>query len=83
MLDFVVRGIAAQLRTALRPFRRPPNRAADFYRHIVSLAAAESDPAPLAAPFVSLIVPVFNTPPPYLDELVASVRAQKAGSLGG
>ncbi len=80
MLDFVVRGVAAQLRMALKPFRRSSGRAAAFFAHIVSLAAAESDPTPLAAPFVSLVVPVFNTPPRYLDDLVASVRAQKPGA---
>jgi GT2 family glycosyltransferase len=80
LLDFVARGIAAQLRPVLRAFRRRPDHVLEFYRHIVSLAAAESDPAPLEAPFISLIVPVFNAPPRYLDELVASVRTQKRGA---
>ena len=59
-----------------------PNRtsAASFFTHIVSLAAEQADWTPLAAPFVSLVVPVFDTHPRYLDELVASVRAQRPGA---
>jgi GT2 family glycosyltransferase len=54
--------------------------AASFFTHIVSLAAEQADGTPLAAPFVSLVVPVFDTRPRYLDGLVASVRAQRSGA---
>ncbi|HLH48595.1 MAG TPA: glycosyltransferase [Roseiarcus sp.] len=64
----------------MRPFRRSRLSAAKFFAHIVALAAAESDDETLPAPFVSLIVPVYNTAPAYLDALVASVRAQKKGA---
>ena len=64
-------------RLKLRPSR---TNAASFFTHIVSLAAEQADWTPLAAPFVSLVVPVFDTHPRYLDELVASVRAQRPGA---
>jgi len=64
-------------RLKLRPSR---TSAASFFTHIVSLAAEQADWTPLAAPFVSLVVPVFDTHPRYLDELVASVRAQRPGA---
>ena len=51
-----------------------------FFNHVVALAAADADPSPLASPFVSLIVPVFNTPPSYLSSVVSSVRSQRAGA---
>jgi O-antigen biosynthesis protein len=51
-----------------------------FYRHVLALAAADADPRPFSMPFVSLIAPIFNSPPSYLNALVASVRAQRAGS---
>ena len=54
--------------------------ATSFYRHVLALAAADSDPRPFSVPFVSLIVPIFNSPPSYLSALVASVRAQRAGA---
>src|SRR5271170_5847476 len=41
-----------------------------FFTHIVSLAAEQADWTPLAAPFVSPVVPVFDTHPRYLDQLV-------------
>jgi glycosyltransferase involved in cell wall biosynthesis len=31
-------------------------------------------------PFLALVVPVYNTPPEYLDALVASVRMQRRGA---
>jgi GT2 family glycosyltransferase len=53
---------------------------ADYFDQIVALAA-ELPPAigagEAAEPFVSLIVPVYDTAPRYLDELLASVRAQE------
>jgi len=60
--------------------RRRRAEMAGLFDHAVALAAAESAREPLAAPFVSLIVPVYNTPPGYLDALLASVRNQLLGS---
>ena len=51
-----------------------------FYNHAVALAARDAEPAPLPSPFVSFVVPVFNTPPAYLDALVKSVRRQRPGA---
>ncbi len=51
-----------------------------FYNHILSLAAREADVSPLSSPFVSLVVPTFNTPPSYLNTLVKSVRSQRPGA---
>lgn len=51
-----------------------------FSEYIFKLAKSAADPKPLNAAFVSLVVPVFNTPPSYLDELVASVRIQRNGA---
>ena len=51
-----------------------------FYAHILALAARDADQTPLAAPFVSLVAPVYNTPPSYLNALVASVRSQRRGA---
>lgn len=75
MLSLLNRAVA-KLRSPLRPRAG----AQDFFTHIVSLAAAEADRSPLPAPFVSLIVPVHDAPPAYLDALVASVRAQRPGA---
>lgn len=46
----------------------------------VALAGQQADPRTLATPFVSLVVPVWNTPPRFLDDLVRSVRQQRSGS---
>lgn len=46
----------------------------------MSLASREADTIPLPAPLVSLLVPLWNTPPAFLDDLVASVRQQRPGS---
>jgi len=51
-----------------------------FFDHVVALAAREADPTPLATPFVTLVVPTFDTPPSYLNALVASVRSQRPGA---
>ena len=58
--------------------RRIENRR--LFKHIVKLAAREGALEPPGAPFVSLVVPVYNAPPGYLDTLVASVRSQVAGA---
>jgi GT2 family glycosyltransferase len=64
---------------------RPPasKSAAAQFRHIVALAAtADADAAAVqrtgAQPLVSFIVPVFDTKPRYLDDLLASFRGQAA-----
>ncbi len=52
-------------------------RLEDHFQQVVSLAAAVPPPARTGtAPLVSLIVPVFNTKPAYLDALLASFREQ-------
>jgi len=51
-----------------------------FYKNAVELAEREADHSPLATPFVSFVVPVFNTPPAYLNALVESVRRQRRGA---
>jgi GT2 family glycosyltransferase len=85
---------SSKLRRVARRFRgwrlaallaRPPasKSAAAQFRHIVALAAkAEADAAALqrtgAKPLISFIVPVFDTKPRYLDDLLASFRGQAA-----
>lgn len=51
-----------------------------FLAHIEALARAEASATPFESAFISLIVPVFDTEPEYLDDLIASVRAQPLGS---
>jgi O-antigen biosynthesis protein len=72
-------GVASSYFWEVRAWR---TRRADtsFFNHVVALAAADADPSPLASPFVSLIVPVYNTPPSYLSSVVSSIRAQRAGA---
>jgi GT2 family glycosyltransferase len=60
---------------------RERQAATSFYKHVLALAGADADPTPLPAPFLSLIVPVFNSPPSYLNMLVASVRSQRPGAV--
>jgi O-antigen biosynthesis protein len=83
---------SSKLRRAARRLRgwrlaallgRPPasKSAAAQFAHIVALAAeAERDAEPLApvgaVPLISFVVPVFNTRPRHLDDLLASFRAQ-------
>jgi GT2 family glycosyltransferase len=82
----VKRNIVAPFRRSFKyltsrlKLRSNRTNAASFFAHIVSLAAEQADWTPLAAPFVSLVVPVLDTNPMYLDELVASVRAQRPGA---
>ena len=64
---------------------RPPasKSAAAQFQHIVALAAKAADDAGMApeagaGPLISLIVPVFDTRPRYLDDLLASFRGQVA-----
>ena len=72
-------GVASSLVREVTAWRTRRDAIA-FYNHVLSLAAKEADRQPLSSPFVSLIAPVFNSPPHYLDTLVASVRGQRAGS---
>ena len=62
--------------------RRPDNPREHFLR-IVELARKEfgepSPRSPDAPPLISFVVPVFNTPAPYLDDLLNSFREQSPG----
>ncbi|HJQ56252.1 MAG TPA: glycosyltransferase family 2 protein [Vineibacter sp.] len=54
------------------------------YANVLTIAAmtparAAPSPGPDSAPFISFVVPVFNTPKRYLDDLLASFRLQPAG----
>ncbi|MGA2895116.1 MAG: glycosyltransferase family 2 protein [Xanthobacteraceae bacterium] len=57
---------------------------AEHFASVVRLAertAPPIDPSMMTnAPFISFVVPVYNTPERYLDDLLASFRAQPAGS---
>jgi GT2 family glycosyltransferase len=75
-----VAGISKAIHRYVRRLRRPAAPTAQLVMHAYSLAAAEANPTPLAAPRVGFIVPVYNTAPEYLDALVASLRLQRAGS---
>ena len=58
----------------------PESASRRVYSYILTLAAQGSaEPAP-AHPVVAFIAPTYNTPPAYLDALVASVRAQTPGA---
>jgi GT2 family glycosyltransferase len=67
------------LRTVVR-WRLPSARAtAEHFQHVIKLAAAQHGPAardPKHKPLISFVVPVFNTKPEYLDQLLASFRSQ-------
>jgi GT2 family glycosyltransferase len=86
---------SSRLRRMARRFRgwpvlallgRPPasEEVAAQFRRMVALAA-QAEPAVVsvapqgAAPLISFVVPVFNTRPAYLDDLLASFREQRAG----
>jgi GT2 family glycosyltransferase len=60
--------------------RRSGRSARQVLDNAVFLASQQADMTPLPAPFVSLVVPVYNTPPAFLDDLVASVRQQRPGA---
>ncbi|MBV1703272.1 MAG: glycosyltransferase [Hyphomicrobiales bacterium] len=63
---------------ALRLDRRGPAR--KFVDRAVALAGADGAPPVFATPFLSIVVPAYDAPTRYLDELVASVRAQAKGA---
>lgn len=75
----VLRAVAPVERL-LRRRRRPWRSARACFDHAVWLARRDADDTPLPTPPISLIVPVYDTPTRYLDDLLASVRAQRPGS---
>ncbi len=72
--------IGLSLYRAFRRRRRFGRPAREILDHAVRLAERDADGTPLEAPFVALVVPVWNTPPSFLDDLVASVRRQRPGA---
>jgi len=64
--------------------RRPAKRIDDHFASVVRLAEATAppiDPSMMKdAPFISFVVPVYNTPEPYLNDLLESFHRQPAGS---
>ncbi|NLH82934.1 MAG: glycosyltransferase [Phyllobacteriaceae bacterium] len=72
--------VVAPVERLLRRRRRPWKLARASFDHAVWLARRDADDTPLSTPPISLIVPVYDTPTRYLDELVASVRGQRPGS---
>ncbi|MBN9084552.1 MAG: glycosyltransferase family 2 protein [Rhizobiales bacterium] len=72
-------------RKILRSKRHLPSSGTSiFLEHIYSLAGQEESQIPLnrsfSAPALSFIVPVYNTPPDYLEALVRSLRVQVPGA---
>ena len=67
----------------LRLVRRRSNTIAVHFKKVVELAAAEEAREPainLTAPAISFVVPVFDTPPRYLDDLLKSFQRQVPGA---
>jgi hypothetical protein len=60
------------------PAPPPPNETEQALARIFALAASAPKPPLLAR--IALVVPVFDTNPTYLDDLLASLRAQRAGA---
>lgn len=60
------------------------NSSVELLKHIYMLAAREAEQAPMGgpqlSPTLSFVVPVYNTPPKYLDALIQSVRKQVPGA---
>lgn len=56
----------------------------DHFASVVQLAERTAPPIPpefvKEAPFISFVVPVYNTPPAFLDDLLASFQKQPAGA---
>ena len=61
---------------------RGPRSTAEHFRHVTALAAREFegrfDVAP-PTPLISFVCPLYDTPPAYFDDLLASFRPQKPG----
>jgi GT2 family glycosyltransferase len=65
-----------------RPFgiSRKPRTIHEHFQHACALAQRELKPQPAPpSPLISFVSPLFNTPTAYLDDLVASFRAQAPG----
>jgi O-antigen biosynthesis protein len=67
-----------------RTRRRPEKNIAEHFASVVRLAERTAPPIDAGmmqdAPFISFVVPVYNTPEIYLDDLLASFCEQPAGS---
>jgi GT2 family glycosyltransferase len=80
----IFRSIFSRIRSTIRNFL-PASAIKRHFRHVIRLAAAEDRLHPLPAcvtqnsPTISFVVPVFNTKPKYLDDLLASFRMQTDG----
>lgn len=72
--------VGTQIYRTIRRRRRVGRSAEAVIERAVFLAELEADKEPCASPVVALIVPVWNTPTTYLEDLVASVRLQRPGS---
>lgn len=66
------------------PAERRFSTVADHYRKVIGLAALQhpeaARPEPDADPLLSFVVPVYDTPPAYLDDLLLSFRIQPRGT---
>lgn len=61
---------------------REPLNAQEHFLRCVELARrelAEEPAVPAGSPLISFVTPVYNTPPAYLDDLLASFREQTPG----
>src|SRR5262249_28341253 len=71
--DVVIDGKAEK-----RTRRNWPKNVADHYMSVVQLAKRTAPPVDASllheGPLISFVVPVYNTPPNYLDDLVSSYR---------
>jgi O-antigen biosynthesis protein len=67
-----------------RTRRNPEKNVAEHFASVVRLArrtAPPIDPSTMQeAPFISFVVPIYDTPEIYLDDLLASFRDQPAGA---
>lgn len=85
LLHYLARNKDAVAALAAQMARRPKTarHIAAHFKHVVALAAAEEAATPAmtgaaaGAPLVSFVVPVYNTAPGYLDDLMASFERQR------
>ena len=59
--------------------RRTPQTPQEHFLRACALAADLAAPASAATPLISFVSPLYNTPPAYLDDLLASFRQQTPG----